>query len=493
MGLISRVSSRTYRSFTSCTKSKLIIMLKIVSPRILPRISARNGSLKINNLDPSLRPNEVIAFFEADKGIIYSRTEKRSNMILDFTNDSTIKEIMDNRQSINMGDDRKLFFQKISDTEPFISICANIPNANIATLRNIDKFQNVFINLNRNSDLVRFQFRDAESAVDALYSNIEVDGQPLNLFIEKDGRFSMNTFSVFLGGIPSETPNSAILSHPDIAGNIIHIKQGTNAKFAFLYLRDLAHVDKLQKNGLKIDGVDISLEMTGVAKPKLDDTITLTVASDREFSESELEELGQANQIPFSNGKGYLTFINDLDKDEAKNLILNGVKINGEHFKVSARNECVLTKIFKFPKEFDNSDIEAALDGQMYNLFEGKSNKMGFVTFFDEHDANAFRSINIKGQNVIGEMMDHNPKEAYKHTVFVEFNPRGFPDITPEQVKASEPFRILNSKENYSADAFTDKRNQTVGIIKCRFKKSAETLIDQGVMIDGKWLMMNLQ
>jgi len=470
-------------------------MLKLVTPRILPRVSARNGSLKIYNVNPDLKPNEVIQFFEADRGMLYGKTEKRSNLILNFNNDATVKEIMDNKNTIHMGDGRKLFFQKISEVteKPQVSVCANIPKVNLQTLRNNKKFENCFINISKNNEEVRFMFPDADAANDALNSNIEYNGEPLTLWIEKESRFDFNSFTVFLGGIPSETPNSKILSHPDIAGNIIHIKQGTNAKFAFLYLRDLAHVDKLQKNGLKIDGVDISLEMTGVAKPKLDDTITLTVASDREFSESELEELGQANQIPFSNGKGYLTFINDLDKDEAKNLILNGVKINGEHFKVSAKNECVLTKIFKFPKEFDNSDIEAALDGQMYNLFEGKSNKMGFVTFFDEDDANAFRSINIKGQNVIGEMMDHNPKEAYKHTVFVEFNPRGFPDITPEQVKASEPFRILNSKETYSADAFTDKRNQTVGIIKCRFKKSAETLIDQGVMIDGKWLMMNMQ
>jgi len=470
-------------------------MLKLVSPRIIPRVPARNGSVKIHNVNPDLKPSEVISFFEADRGMLYGRTEKRSNLILSFDNDATVKEIMDNRNTIHMGDGRKLFFQKISELteKPQVSVCANIPKVNLQTLRNNEKFANCFINISKNNEEVRFMFPDADAANDALNSNIEYNGEPLTLWIEKESRFDFNSFTVFLGGIPSETPNSKILSHPDIAGNIIHIKQGTNAKFAFLYLRDLAHVDKLQKNGLKIDGVDISLEMTGVAKPKLDDTITLTVASDREFSESELEELGQANQIPFSNGKGYLTFINDLDKDEAKNLILNGVKINGEHFKVSAKNECVLTKIFKFPKEFDNSDIEAALDGQMYNLFEGKSNKMGFVTFFDEDDANAFRSINIKGQNVIGEMMDHNPKEAYKHTVFVEFNPRGFPDITPEQVKASEPFRILNSKETYSADAFTDKRNQTVGIIKCRFKKSAETLIDQGVMIDGKWLMMNMQ
>jgi len=470
-------------------------MLKLVTPRILPRVSARNGSLKIYNVNPDLKPNEVIQFFEADRGMLYGKTEKRSNLILNFNNDATVKEIMDNKNTIHMGDGRKLFFQKISELteKPQVSVCANIPKANLQLLRNNEKLENCFINISKNNEEVRFMFPDADAANDALNSNIEYNGEPLTLWIEKESRFDFNSFTVFLGGIPSETPNSKILSHPDIAGNIIHIKQGTNAKFAFLYLRDLAHVDKLQKNGLKIDGVDISLEMTGVAKPKLDDTITLTVASDREFSESELEELGQANQIPFSNGKGYLTFINDLDKDEAKNLILNGVKINGEHFKVSAKNECVLTKIFKFPKEFDNSDIEAALDGQMYNLFEGKSNKMGFVTFFDEDDANAFRSINIKGQNVIGEMMDHNPKEAYKHTVFVEFNPRGFPDITPEQVKASEPFRILNSKETYSADAFTDKRNQTVGIIKCRFKKSAETLIDQGVMIDGKWLMMNMQ
>ena len=77
----------------------------------------------------------------------------------------------------------------------------------------------------------------------------------------------------------------------------------------------------------------------------------------------------ELNKFHQKNGKRYLTFINDLDKDEAKNLILNGVKINGDHFRVNAQRYTVLTKIFEFPKDFENSDIEAALDGQMYNLF----------------------------------------------------------------------------------------------------------------------------
>lgn len=469
-------------------------MLNLYRSRGLPKTHTclRNVSLKVNNLDPALRPNEVISYFEADSGHTISRQDQRQNMVLNFKNDTTVNEIMDNRTAINMGDNRKLFFQKISDLPPQIILQAPTQgNVNFTDYRNNESLSSAFVSVFEKQNLVSFTFKSIEDATAALNSDIHINGERLNLFVPKNSRFSLDAITLFLGGIPLNVSNEEILSHPAIAGNLVQVKTGKSAKFCFLYCTDLDEANKLVETGLTINGTHIKPDTSGVGKSEFDKDISLTVFSDNEFSDNQLSSLGNANQIQIKTG--YITFINDVTKEEAKKLILNGVNIDGTKHKVQAKRESVKTKIFRLPLEANNSDIERALDGQMYNLYQGKNNKLGFVSFFDEADANAFTSIKLNGKDFTGELKDDNPKESYKHIVFVDLNTKAFPNLSPEALLSSKKFVALNSKAEYQANAFTDKRGQTVGLIKCKNYFAAKDLCDEGIQVDGRWATVNLK
>jgi len=400
---------------------------------------------------------------------------------------------MDNRNAINMGDDRKLFFQKITELPPLIVLEAPTQgNVNFGDYRNNEHLSAAFVTILEKQNLVRFSFKSTEDATAALNSDIDINGERINLFVPKNSKFNLEAITIFLGGIPLNTSNDEILSHPDITGKVAQVKTGKSSKYCFLYCTDLDEANNLIKNGLTIDGTHIQPDNTGITKAG-DNEIALTIFSEDEFSDAQLSSLGsRVNQIPTKTG-GFITFINGITKDEAKKLILNGANIDGTNYKVNAKRDAVKTKIFKFPSDASNSDIEKALDGQMYNLYQGKNNKIGFVSFFDEADANAFTSIKLNGIDFTGELKEDNPKELYKHIVFVDFNPRAFPNFTPEAAVSSKKFVALNSKGEYQANAFTDRRGQTVGIVKCKSYWAARDLCEDGIQIDGRWASVNLK
>jgi len=438
-----------------------------------------------------------MSYFEADSGHVIGRRDSRMNMILHFRNENTVNEIMDNRSAINMGDDRRLFITKISDLPPQITLEApTLGRANLSDYRNNEALSPAFVNIQEQRNIVSFRFNNVEEANTALHSDIEVNGEKLNLFVSKESRYSKATITLFLGGIPLNTPNDDIFNHPDITGNLIQIKEGKENKFAFLYCTELEHANSLVANGLTINNKHIKPEDSGITTRKDDTELALTIYSENSFSDDQLASIGSSrtNQIEVRNG--YITFINDISKEEAKKLILNGVNIDGKNFKVNAKRESVLTKIFRFPLDIENSDIEHALDGQMYNLYQGKTHKLGFVSFFDEVDANAFESVEVNGQTVSGEMkVEMSPKErTHKHVVFANFNGPAFSHLTPEMVLESKPFKVLNSKHDYYADTFLNKNGQVVGVIRCKNYFAASDLVDEGLqMDDGKWVTVNLK